>query len=196
MNPHVAHSSQLQPFSVSSRKVLACNYPDFIVRKYSFCQQASSPRFTKTCFLVFSQLCKDTPRTQYTNPWEKRVSTGSFFFSLQLQLWSRFSVSWKLWNTGLDEAQAGIKIAGRNISNLRYADTTLMTESEEELKSLLMKVREDSGKVGLKLNIQKTKIIASGSITSWQVDGEAMETVRLYFLGLQNHCRWWLQRWN
>ena len=134
-------------YSVSSSKVLACNYPDFIVRKYSFCQQASSPRFTKTCFLVFSQLCKDTPRTQYTNPWEKRVSTGSFFFSLQLQLWSRFSVSWKLWNTGLDEAQAGIKIAGRNISNLRYADTTLMTESEEELKSFLMKVKEESEKL-------------------------------------------------
>ena len=82
-------------------------------------------------------------------------------------------------NTGLDEAQAGIKIAGRNINNLRYADdTTLMAESEEELKSLLMKVKEESEKVGLKLNIQKTKIMASGPITSWQIDGEAMETVR------------------
>ena len=94
-------------------------------------------------------------------------------------------------NAGLDEAQAGIKIVGRNINNLRCADdTTLMAESEEELRSLLMKVKEENEKVDLKLNIQKTKIIASGPITSWQVDGETMETVRDYFLGLQNHCRW------
>ena len=87
-------------------------------------------------------------------------------------------------NARLDEAQAGIKIARRNINNLRYAnDTTLMAESEEELKSLLMKVKKESEKVGLKLNIQKTKIIASGSITSWQIDGETMETVRDYFWG-------------
>uniref|UniRef100_A0AC11EN80 Uncharacterized protein n=1 Tax=Ovis aries TaxID=9940 RepID=A0AC11EN80_SHEEP len=92
---------------------------------------------------------------------------------------------------GLDEAQAGIKIAGRNINNLRYTDdTTLMAESEEELKSLLMKVKEESEKSSLKLSIQKTKIMASGPVTSWQTDGETMETVRLYFLGLQNHCRW------
>ena len=90
----------------------------------------------------------------------------------------------------LDDAQAGIKVAGRNINNLRYADdTTLMAESEEELKSLLLKVKEKSEKVGLKLNIQKTKIMASGVITSWQIDGETMETVR-DFQGLQNHCRW------
>ena len=94
-------------------------------------------------------------------------------------------------NARLDEAQAGIKIAGRNINNLRYADdTTLMAESEEELKSLLMKLKEESEKVGLKLNIQKTKIMASGPITSWEIDGETMETVRDYFFGLQNHCRW------
>ena len=95
-------------------------------------------------------------------------------------------------NAGLDEAQAGIKIAERNINNLRYADdTTLMAESEEELKSLLMKVKEEREKVGLKLNIQKTKIMASGPITSWQIDGETMETVAdFYFGGLQNHCRW------
>ena len=94
-------------------------------------------------------------------------------------------------NAGLEEAQAGIKIAGRNINNLRYADdTTLMAESEEELKSLLMKVKEESEKVGLKLNIQKTKIMASGPITSWEIDGETVETVRLYFSGLQNNCRW------
>ena len=95
-------------------------------------------------------------------------------------------------NAGLDKAQAGIKVAGRNINNLRYADdTTLMAESEEELKSLLMKVKEESEKVGLKLSIQKTKIMASGPFTSWEVDGETVETVRDFiFGGLQNHCRW------
>ena len=93
-------------------------------------------------------------------------------------------------NTGLDEAQAGIKIAGRNINNLRYADdTTLMAESKEELRSPLMKVKVESEKAGFKLNIQKMKIIASSPITSWQIDGETMETVTDYFLGLQNHCR-------
>ena len=91
-------------------------------------------------------------------------------------------------NAGLEEAQAGIKIAGRNINNLRYADDTpLMAESEEELKNLLMKVKEDSEKVGLKLSIQKTKIMESGPITSWEIDGETVESVRLYFWGLQNH---------
>ena len=94
-------------------------------------------------------------------------------------------------NAGLDEAQAGIKIARRNINNLRDAyDTTLMAASEEELKSLSMKVKVESEKVGLKLNIQKTKIMASGPTTSWEIDGLTVETVRLYFLGLQNHCRW------
>ena len=101
-------------------------------------------------------------------------------------------------NAGLEEAQAGIKIAGRNISNLRYADdTTLVAESEEELKSLLMKVKEESEKGVLKLNIQKTKIMAASPITSWQIDGETVETVADFSLfGLQNHCRWWLQPWN
>ena len=94
-------------------------------------------------------------------------------------------------NTGLEEAQAGIKIAGRNINYRRYADdTTHMAESEEELKSHLMKVKEESEKVGLKLNIQKTKIMASGLISSWEIDGETVETVADYFWGLQNHCRW------
>ena len=93
--------------------------------------------------------------------------------------------------SGLDEAQAGTKIARRNISNLRYSDdTTLKAEKEEELKRLLMKVKEENEKVGLKLNIQKTKIMAPCPITSWQIDGETMETVTIYFLGLQNHCRW------
>ena len=112
-----------------------------------------------------------------------------------------------MWNAWLDEAQAGIKIARRNINNLRYADdTNLMAESEEVLKSLLMKVKEESEKVGLKLNIQKTKIMASSPITSWEIDGETVETVSDFiFLGSkitadgdcsQNHCRWWLQPWN
>ena len=91
----------------------------------------------------------------------------------------------------LNEAQARIKTARRNINNLRYTDdTTLMAESEEELRSLLMKVKEGSEKVGLKLNIQKTKIMASGPISSWEIDGETVETVSDYFFGLQNHCRW------
>ena len=95
-------------------------------------------------------------------------------------------------NASLSEAHTGIKITGRNIHNLRYADdTTLMAESEEELKSLLMKVKDKSEKVGLKLNIQKTKIMASGPITSWEIDGETVETVSDLILGgLQNHCRW------
>ena len=94
-------------------------------------------------------------------------------------------------NAGLEKTQAGIKIAGRNTNNLRYADdTTLMAESEEEPKSLLMKVKEESEKVGLKLNIQKTKIMASGLITSWEIKWGNRNNVRLYFLGLQNHCRW------
>ena len=94
-------------------------------------------------------------------------------------------------NAGLDEAQAAIKTTGRNINNLRYTDdTSLMAESEEELKSLLMKVKQESEKFGLKLNIQKTKIMASRPITSWQIDGETVETVADYFGGFQNHCRW------
>ena len=98
-------------------------------------------------------------------------------------------------NAGLDEAQAGIKISGRNINNLRYAfDTTIMTESEEELKSLLMKVKEESEKAGLKLSIKKTNIMAPGPITSWQIDGETMKTLKVFIWGgLQNHCRRLLQ---
>ena len=101
------------------------------------------------------------------------------------------------WNIRLDGAQAGIKIARRNINNLRYADdTTLLAESEEELKSILMKVKEESEKVDLKLNIQKMKIMASSPITSWEIDGETVETVsEFYFGGLQNHCSLWLQPW-
>ena len=103
-----------------------------------------------------------------------------------------------MWNAVLDEVQAGIKIAGRNINNLRYADdTTLMAESKEELKSFLMKVNQESEKAGLKLNIHKMKVMASGPIISWQIDGETMETVTDFiFLGSKNHYRWWLQPWN
>ena len=103
-----------------------------------------------------------------------------------------------MWNARLDEVQAGIKIARRNINNLKYADDiTLMAESEEELKNLLMKLKEESEKIGLKLNIQKTKIMASSPITSWQIDGKTMETVADFILGgSKNHCRWWLQPWN
>ena len=101
-------------------------------------------------------------------------------------------------NARLDEAQAEIKIAGESINNLRYADdTTVMAEIEEELKSFLMKVKEESERVGVKLNTQKTKIMAPGPITSWQIDGETVETVAHFILGgLQNHYRWWLQPWN
>ena len=96
-------------------------------------------------------------------------------------------------NAGLDEAQAEIKIARRNINNFRYTDDTTPMAESKELKSLLMKVKEESEKVRLKLNIQKTKIMTSGSLISWQIDGK---NKRLYFFGLQNHCRWWLQPWN
>ena len=107
-----------------------------------------------------------------------------------------FYAEYIMWNAGLDKAQAGIKIARRIINNLRYADdTTLVAESEEELKSLLMKVKEESEKVGL-LNAQKRKIMVSGPITSWQIDRNRGNSERLYFLGLQNHWRWWLQPWN
>ena len=111
-------------------------------------------------------------------------------FSLWLSLFILSEAISPLFSSNMNEAQAGIKISGRNINNLRYADdTTLMAESKE-LKSILMKVKEEHEKAGLKLNSQKTKIMASGPITSWQINRETMETVRDYFLGLQNHCRW------
>ena len=102
-----------------------------------------------------------------------------------------------MWNAGLDETQAGIKIANKNINNLRYEDDITPMAESEELMSLLMKVKEESEKVGLKLNIQKTKIMISGPITSWQIEAEKVEAVTdFYFLGFQNHCRQWLQPWN
>ena len=119
----------------------------------------------------------------------KRVCQGCILSLCLFTLYAEYI----MWNAGLEEAQTGIKIAGRNINNLRYTDnTTLMAEREEELKSLLMKVKEESEKVGLKLNILKTKTMASSPIISWKIDGETVETV----LGFQNHCRWWLQPWN
>ena len=138
-----------------------------------------------------------TVRTGHgTTDWfqiEKGVHQGCILSPCSFNLYAEYIMR----NAGLEEAQPGIKIAGRNINNLRYADdTTLMAESEEEPKSLLMKVKEESEKVGLKLNIQKTMIMASGPITSWEIDGETVESVRLYFFGVQNHCRWWLQPWN
>ena len=118
---------------------------------------------------------------------EKGVHEGCILSLCLFNLYAEYIVR----NAGLDEAQAGIKIAGRNMNNLRYADdTTLMAESEEELKSLLMKVKEESEKVGLKHNIRKMKTMASGPITSQQIDGETVETMADNFSGLQNHCRW------
>jgi len=144
------------------------------------------------------QVKKKAVRTRHgTTDWfqiGKGVHQGYILSACLFNLYAEYIIR----NARMDEVQAGIKTAGRNINNLRYADdTTLMAENKEELKSLLMKVKEESEKAGLKLNIQKTKIMASSPITSWQIDGETMETViRLHFLGLQNHCRWWLQLWN
>ena len=146
-----------------------------------------------TCLLRNLYACQEAAvRTGHgTADWfqiRKGVCQGYILAPCLFNLYAEYIMR----NSGLDEAQAGIKIARRNINNLNYADdTAFMEESEEELKSLLMKVKEESQKVGLKLNIQKTKIMASSPITSWQIDGEIMETVRdLYFGGLQNHCRW------
>ena len=138
-----------------------------------------------------------TVRTGHeTTDWfqiRKGVHQGCILSPSLLNLYAEYIMR----NTGLDEAQAAIKIAGKNINNCRYADdTTLMAESEEELKSLLIKMKEESENVGLKLNIQKTKIMASSPITSWRIDGETVEIVTIYFFRLKNHCRWWLQPWN
>ena len=123
----------------------------------------------------------------------EEVCQGCILSPRLINLYAKYIV----WNAWLAEAQAGIKIARKNINNLRYSDdTNLVAESKEELKSLLMKVKEESEKFGLKLNIQETKIMASGPITSWEIDGETVETVSDFsFLGLQNHCRWWSQPW-
>ena len=151
-----------------------------------------------TCFLW--NLCagqEATVRTGHgTTDWfqiGKGVCQGCILSPCLFNSYAEYSMR----NPGLEEALAGIKTSRRNVNNLRYADdTTLMAESEEELKSLLVKVKEESEKVCLKLNIQRTKIMASGPITSWQIDGETVETLADNFGGLQNHCRWWLQPWN
>ena len=145
-----------------------------------------------TCLL--RNLCvgqKATVRTGHgTTEWfqiDKGVHQGYMWSPCLFNFYAEYIMR----NTGLEEAQAEIKTAGRNINNLRYTDdTTLMAKREEELKSLLMKVKENSEKVGLKLNSQKTKIMASGPITLWQIDGETVNNDRLYFRGLQTHCRW------
>ena len=128
--------------------------------------------------------------------WFKIAKEVHKFCTLSPCLFS-FYAEYIMWNARLGKTQAGIKIAGRSINNLRYADyTTITAESKEELKSLVMKVEEESEKAGLKLNVQKTKIMASGPIPSWQVARETMETVTYFILGPPNHCRWWLQPWN
>ena len=122
--------------------------------------------------------------------WFKIVKGLCHGFTLSLRLFN-LHTEYIMQNAPLDESQTGNKITRRNINNIRYADdNTLMAESEEELKSLLMKVKEENELVSLKVNIRKAKIVASSPITSWQIDGETVETVRDYFLGLQNHCRW------
>ena len=151
-----------------------------------------------TCFLRNLRAGQEaTVRTGHgTTDWfqiGKGVRQGCILSPCLFNLYAEYI----MWNVGLDEAQAGIKIAGRNIKDLRFADDIiLMGESKEVLKSLLMKVKEEREKAGLKLNIQKTTIMASGPITSWPIKEGKMETGRFYFLGLQNHCRWWLQSWN
>ena len=148
-----------------------------------------------TCLLRNLYACQEAiVRTgHWTTDWfqiRKGVRQGCILSPCLFNFYAEYIMR----NAGLDEAQTGIKIAGRNISNLRYADDTTLVAENEELKSLLMKVKEESEKVGLILNIQ---IMASGPITSWHIDGETMETVRdFFFLGLQNQCRWWLQPWN
>ena len=145
-----------------------------------------------TCFLRNLYAGQEaTVRTGHgTTDWfqiRKGVCQGCILSPCLFNLYAEYIMR----NAGLDEAQARIKIAGRNIDNLRYADdTSLMAENKEELKSFLMKVKEESEKVGLKLNVQKTKIMASGPITSWQIEGETMEAVTDFIFGLQNHCRW------
>ena len=166
------------------------NYGKFIKRwEYQTAWLAS----WEICMQVKKQQLELDLEQQTGFPIRKGVRQGCILSPCLVNLYAECIMR----NTGLDETQTGIKIAGKNINNLRYADdTSLMAESEEELKSLLIKVKEESEKVGLKLNIQKTKIMTSGPITSWQIDGETVETVSDYFGGLQNHCIWWFQPWN
>ena len=151
-----------------------------------------------TCLLRTLYACQDAiVRTEHgTMDWfkvEKRVQQGCILSPCLFNFYAWYIMR----KVGLEEAQAGIKTVWRNINNLRYADnTTLIAESKEELKSLLMKVKEESGKAGFTLSIEITKIMASGPITSWQIDGKQWKQWETFFLGLQNHYRWWLQPWN
>ena len=149
------------------------------------------PASWETCMQVKKQQVELDMNSGLVQNWERSMSR----LYIVTCLFNYMQSTYIMWNAGLDKSQAVIKIAGKNINNLKYGDdTTPMAESKEEPKSLLMKVREESETAGLKLNIQKTKIMTSGPITSWQTDGE---TVADFILGgLQNHCRWWLQPWN
>ena len=156
--------------------------------------QTTLPASWDTCMQVRKQQLEPGMKNRLVPNWERSMSScilSPWLFNLYAE--------YITWNAGLDETQAGIKIAERNMNDLRYADDTiLMAESEEVLRSFLMKVKEESEKIGLKLNIQKTKIMPSGPITSWEIDGETEETVTDVILGggVQNLCRWWLQPWN
>ena len=139
-----------------------------------------------------------TIRTRHETIDRFQIEKGVWQGCILLPCFFNLRAEYIVWNARLDESHSGIKPAGRNINNLRYSDnTTPLAENEEGLKRLLMKIKEESIKTALKLNIQKTKIMASSPITSWQIDGETVETVSDFiFGGLQNHCRWWLQPWN
>ena len=150
------------------------------------------PASWETCIQVKKQQQNQIKSKKTGSKLGKSV-TRLYIFTCLFNLYAEYIMR----NAGLDEAQAWIKTAGRNINNLRYADDLTFMAESEELKSLLMKVKEESEKVGLEFSIQKTKIMASGPITSWQIDGEKNgNSDRLYLGGLQNHCRWWLQPWN
>ena len=159
--------------------------------------QTTLPAYWETCMQVKKQQLELDMEQQTGSKLGKEYIKAVYCHPVYLTYYAEYIMQNARLDEAQAEAQAGIKTARRNSNNLRNADdTTLMVESEEELKSLLMKVKEESEKVGLKLNIQKTKVMASGPITSLEIDGETVETVSDYFFGLQNHCRWWLQPWN
>ena len=162
-----------------------------MIRNWKILQEMGTPDHL-TCLLRNLYAGQDTAvRTRHGKTYWFQIRKGVHQVCILSPCLFNFYAEYIVRNARLDEAQAGIKIAGRNINHLRYADdTTLIAESEEERKSLLMKVKVESEKAGLKLNIHKTKIMASGPITLWEIDRETVETVRLYFSGLQNHCRW------
>ena len=175
--------------SISALLTMPEPLPVWITNNWKILQEIGIPDHL-TCLLRYLYAGQEaTVRTRHgTTDWfqiGKGVCQGCMLSPCLFNLYAEYLMR----NAGLEKAQAGIKIARRNISSLRYADDTILMAESEELKSLLMKVKEESEKVGLKLNIQKTKIMASGPITSWEIDGKTVESVRL-FLGFQNHCRW------